>query len=89
MADKTWDEMEPTNPIRVVIDAKVGRASRDQVKQLAAIRGLVVDPMGKIVELPIKSNFREGLSVFEYVTSAAVPEKDLLILLSKPLTQGI
>jgi DNA-directed RNA polymerase subunit beta' len=77
LADKTWDLMEPTNPIRVVIDAKVGRASRDQVKQLAAIRGLVVDPMGKIVELPIKSNFREGLSVFEYVTSSRGSRKGL------------
>jgi DNA-directed RNA polymerase subunit beta' len=77
LADKTWNEMEPTNPIRVVIDAKVGRASRDQVKQLSAIRGLVVDPMGKIVELPIKSNFREGLSVFEYVTSSRGSRKGL------------
>ncbi len=77
LADKTWNEMEPENPIRVVIDAKVGRASRDQVKQLAAIRGLVVDPMGKIVELPIKSNFREGLSVFEYVTSSRGSRKGL------------
>jgi len=77
LADKTWNEMEETNPIRIVIDAKVGRASRDQVKQLAAIRGLVVDPMGKIVELPIKSNFREGLSVFEYVTSSRGSRKGL------------
>jgi DNA-directed RNA polymerase subunit beta' len=77
LADKTWNEMEATNPIRVVIDAKVGRASRDQVKQLAAIRGLVVDPLGKIVELPIKSNFREGLSVFEYVTSSRGSRKGL------------
>jgi DNA-directed RNA polymerase subunit beta' len=77
LADKTWNEMEATNPIRIVIDAKVGRASRDQVKQLAAIRGLVVDPLGKIVELPIKSNFREGLSVFEYVTSSRGSRKGL------------
>lgn len=77
LADKTWNEMEPTNPIRIVIDAKVGRASRDQVKQLSAIRGLVVDPMGKIVELPIKSNFKEGLSVFEYVTSSRGSRKGL------------
>ena len=77
LADKTWEQMEPDNPIRIVIDAKVGRASRDQVKQLAAIRGLVVDPLGKIVELPIKSNFREGLSVFEYVTSSRGSRKGL------------
>ena len=77
LADKTWAELEPTNPIRLVIDAKVGRASRDQVKQLSAIRGLVVDPLGKIVELPIKSNFREGLSIFEYVTSSRGSRKGL------------
>ena len=77
LADKTWELLDETSPIRVVIDAKVGRASRDQVKQLAAIRGLVVDPLGKIVELPIKSNFREGLSVFEYVTSSRGSRKGL------------
>jgi DNA-directed RNA polymerase subunit beta' len=77
LADKTWELLEPTSSIRVVIDAKVGRASRDQVKQLAAIRGLVVDPLGKIVELPVKSNFREGLSVFEYVTSSRGSRKGL------------
>jgi DNA-directed RNA polymerase subunit beta' len=77
LADNTWALLEETNPIRVVIDAKVGRASRDQVKQLAAIRGLIVDPLGKIVELPIKSNFREGLSVFEYVTSSRGSRKGL------------
>jgi DNA-directed RNA polymerase subunit beta' len=77
LANKTWEQLEPTNPIKLVIDAKVGRASRDQVKQLAAIRGLVVDPLGKIVELPIKTNFREGLSVFEYVTSSRGSRKGL------------
>lgn len=77
LAAKTWENLEPDNPIKVVIDAKVGRTSMDQVKQLAAIRGLVVDPLGKIVELPIKSNFREGLSVFEYVTSSRGSRKGL------------
>jgi DNA-directed RNA polymerase subunit beta' len=77
LADRTWKLLDKASPIRVVIDARVGRASRDQVKQLAAIRGLVVDPLGKIVELPIKSNFREGLSVFEYVTSSRGSRKGL------------
>lgn len=77
LTDKTWNLLDPTNPIKIVIDAKVGRTSRDQVKQLASIRGLVVDPLGKIVELPIKSNFREGLSVFEYVTSSRGSRKGL------------
>lgn len=77
LVDKTWDALEESNPIKIVINAKVGRTSRDQVKQLAAIRGLIVDPVGKIVELPIKSNFREGLSEFEYVTSSRGSRKGL------------
>jgi len=77
LADKTWDLLEDTNPIKVISNAKVGRVSRDQVKQLAAIQGLVVDPLGKIVELPIKANFKEGLSVFEYVTSSRGARKGL------------
>jgi len=77
LADRTWELLDETNTIKIVIDAQVGRTSRDQVKQLAAMRGLVVDPLGKIVELPIKTNFREGLSVFEYVTSARGSRKGL------------
>jgi DNA-directed RNA polymerase subunit beta' len=77
LADRTWNLLDENNPVRIISDAKVGRVSRDQIKQLAAIRGLVVDPLGKIVELPIKSNFREGLSVFEYVTSSRGSRKGL------------
>ncbi|KKR11567.1 MAG: DNA-directed RNA polymerase subunit beta' [Candidatus Woesebacteria bacterium GW2011_GWA1_39_21] len=77
LTDKTWNLLDSDNPIKIVIDAKVGRTSRDQVKQLAAIRGLVVDPLGKIVEMPIKSNFREGLSIYEYLTSSRGSRKGL------------
>lgn len=77
IADRTWELMDPNGPVRVVIDAKVGRTSRDQIKQLAGMRGLVSDPMGNIVELPVKSNFREGLSVFEYVASGRGSRKGL------------
>jgi DNA-directed RNA polymerase subunit beta' len=77
IAGRTWDSFEDLNAVKVSIDSGGTRASRDQVKQLAAMRGLVVDPLGKIVELPTKSNFREGLSVFEYVTSARGSRKGL------------
>lgn len=77
LADRTWEGLEADNPIKIIIDAGVGRSSRDQVKQLAAMRGLVVDPMGKIVDLPTKSNFKEGLTIFEYVTSARGSRKGL------------
>jgi len=61
LADKTWQLFDIASPVRLIIDAKVSRASRDQVKQLSAMRGLLVDPLGRIVPLPTKSNFREGL----------------------------
>ncbi len=77
IAEKTWENIDPNSSIKLVIDAKVGRTSREQIKQLAGMRGLVVDPLGKIVELPIKSNFREGLSVFEYVASGRGSRKGL------------
>ena len=77
LADKTWDSMDENSPVKVVINAKAGRVSRDQVKQLVAIRGLIVDPLGKIVELPVKGNFKEGLSIFEYVTSSRGSRKGL------------
>ena len=64
IAEKTWDIFDEDNAVKVIIDSGGTRASKDQVKQLAAMRGLVVDPLGKIVELPTKSNFREGLVHF-------------------------
>ena len=77
LADKTWQIIDENNPIKMVIDAKVGRVSRDTIKQISAMRGLVVDPTGKVVDLPTKSNFREGLSVFEYVTTTRGSRKGL------------
>ena len=69
--------MGENNAVKIIIDSGGTRASRDQVKQLSAMRGLVVDPLGNIVELPTKSNFRQGLSVFEYVTSTRGSRKGL------------
>jgi len=77
VAEKTWDFYSDSNAIKVIINSGGTRASKDQVKQLAAMRGLVVDPLGNIVEMPTKSNFREGLSIFEYVTSARGSRKGL------------
>lgn len=77
VAEKTWNSYDPSNAVKVIINSGGTRASKDQVKQLAAMRGLVVDPLGNIVEMPTKSNFREGLSIFEYVTSARGSRKGL------------
>jgi len=77
LAELTWKRFAPENSVLLIINAGLGRTTKDQVKQLSAMQGLIVDPLGKIVELPIKSNFREGLSVFEYVTSARGARKGL------------
>jgi DNA-directed RNA polymerase subunit beta' len=77
IADKTWEQLASNNPVKMIIDSGGARASKDQLKQLSAIKGLVVDPLGKIVELPTKSNYREGLSIFEYVTSTRGSRKGL------------
>ena len=69
LANATWEFLGDGNPIRMMVEAGA-RGSRDQAKQLSAMRGLSTDPTGKIVELPTKSNYRQGLSVFEYFTSA-------------------
>jgi DNA-directed RNA polymerase subunit beta' len=45
------------------------KGTKEQVKQLGGMRGLMAKPSGEIMETPIKSNFKEGLSVFEYFTS--------------------
>lgn len=73
----TWNNLKTSNPIKVSIDSGGSRAGVEQLKQLSGIRGLIVDPLGKIVELPVKSNFREGLSIFEYVASARGSRKGL------------
>jgi len=77
LAELTWQQFKPGNSIYLMVGAKLRRVSKDQVKQLSAMQGLVTDPLGRIVELPIKSNFREGLSVFEYLTSARGARKGL------------
>jgi DNA-directed RNA polymerase subunit beta' len=77
IANLTWDLFDKNDMVRVIAESGGARAGKDQIKQLAAMRGLIYDPLGRIVELPIKSNFREGLSIFEYVNSARGSRKGL------------
>jgi len=77
IANLTWERFSPDSPIKMISDAGIKRVSRDQIKQISGMRGLVVDPLGRIVPLPTKSNFREGLSIFEYVTGARGSRKGL------------
>ena len=77
LADKTWEAIDEDNPVKLMIKSGGPRASKEQLKQLSAMKGLVVDPLGKIIEVPTKSNYREGLSIFEYVISARGARKGL------------
>ena len=77
VADLTWKGLSEKNAIKIISDSEGARAGKEQLKQLSGIRGLILDPLGKIVELPIKANFREGLSIFEYVASARGSRKGL------------
>jgi len=78
IAEKTWDLLGADSAIKLISGSGIKRVSRDQIKQLSGMRGLVVDPLGRIVPLPTKSNFREGLSVFEYVTGSRGTRKGLI-----------
>jgi len=64
------------NPVRLMVDSGA-RGSQDQVRQLAGMRGLMAKPSGAIIETPILSNFREGLSVLEYFSSTHGARKGL------------
>lgn len=63
------ESMEPTNPILMMADSGA-RGSMNQIRQLCGMRGLMADPSGKTIELPVKACFREGLSVLEYFISS-------------------
>src|SRR3977135_671760 len=64
------------NPVFLMVDSGA-RGNRQQVKQLAGMRGLMAKPSGEIIERPITSNFREGLSVLEYFISTHGARKGL------------
>ena len=68
--------LDPYNPINMMADSGA-RGSNQQIKQLAGMRGLMADTSGNTIELPIKSNFREGLDVLEYFISAHGARKGL------------
>ncbi len=64
------------NPVYLMTDSGA-RGSVDQIRQLAGMRALMAKPSGEIIETPIKSNFREGLSVLEYFSSTHGARKGL------------
>ncbi|WP_370813295.1 DNA-directed RNA polymerase subunit beta' [Butyricicoccus pullicaecorum] len=78
VAAKLQDNMkkERYNPIHMMAESGA-RGSINQIRQLAGMRGLMASTSGKTIEIPIKSNFREGLSVLEYFISARGARKGM------------
>lgn len=82
IADAMFGEMEQRdkegkfNPVYIFADSGA-RGSKQQIRQLAGMRGLMAKPSGEIIEQPIKANFREGLSVLEYFISTHGARKGL------------
>ncbi|RCX14003.1 DNA-directed RNA polymerase subunit beta' [Fontibacillus phaseoli] len=68
--------MDRYNSIMLMVDSKA-RGNKSQITQLGGMRGLMANPSGRIIELPIKSNFREGLTVLEYFLSTHGARKGL------------
>ena len=83
IADAMFSEMEDTdvgksqfNPVYIMADSGA-RGSKQQIRQLAGMRGLMAKPSGEIIETPITSNFREGLTVLQYFISTHGARKGL------------
>ena len=75
-AVKEGFEADKLNPIWMMADSGA-RGNMGQIRQLAGMRGLMSDPTGKTIELPVKASFREGLSVLEYFISSHGGRKGL------------
>jgi DNA-directed RNA polymerase subunit beta' len=83
IADEMFSEMEDLdqsgknfNPVYIMADSGA-RGSKQQIRQLAGMRGLMAKPSGEIIETPITSNFREGLTVLQYFISTHGARKGL------------
>ncbi len=76
VSDAMFEQFETFNPIYMMADSGA-RGSKQQIRQLAGMRGLMAKPSGEIIENPITANFREGLTVLEYFISTHGARKGL------------
>ncbi len=76
VADALMSSLEPQNNLNIMATSGA-RGSKNQIRQVGGMRGLMANASGKTVEIPIKSNFREGLSILEYFISSNGARKGL------------
>ena len=81
------DSLDKFNPINMMANSGA-RGSTNQIRQLAGMRGLMASPTGRTIELPIKANFREGLSVLEFFLSSHGSRKSLADTAMKTADSG-
>ena len=74
---KTWENLAEDNPLKIMVNAGAGKASQAQIKQIAGMKGLVIDPNGRLVDLPIRSNYKIGLTSFECFNASRGARKGL------------
>jgi DNA-directed RNA polymerase subunit beta' len=85
--DNIMQEIKSFNSVFIMADSGA-RGSKDQIRQLAGMRGLMAKPSGEIIETPIKANFREGLTVLEYFISTHGARKGLADTALKTANSG-
>nr|WKT06998.1 RNA polymerase beta'' subunit [Klebsormidium flaccidum] len=83
----TFQSLDPLNPIFMMAFSGA-RGNWSQVHQLLGMRGLMSDPQGQIIDLPIRSNFREGLSLTEYIISCYGARKGVVDTAVRTATSG-
>lgn len=76
ISDRMFEDLDEFNPVYMMADSGA-RGSKQQIRQLAGMRGLMAKPSGEIIENPITANFREGLTVLEYFISTHGARKGL------------
>lgn len=76
VTDALIESLDKFNPVYMMANSGA-RGNIQQIRQLAGMRGLMADPSGRIIDLPIKANFREGLTVLEYFISTHGARKGL------------
>lgn len=76
VADALMDSLEPKNNLYIMATSGA-RGSKNQIRQIGGMRGLMANATGRTVEIPIKANFREGLSILEYFISSNGARKGL------------
>ena len=76
VSDQMMDALGAENPVRMMTDSGA-RGNKGNIGQLGAMRGLMADPSGRIIDVPVRSNFREGMTVLEYFISTHGARKGL------------